>query len=150
MVDDDIGLQNNWSAISVVNHTTTMTSLAFEHLAKSEKRITFEHASPGFVRTSIFSKLTPLESSGIWWRMGLASIRGIVSVVMLMFGISEEESGERHSYHMTSDTFEAGVVRIDKDSEIVGSLGVLEKYRGSWPDKIWEHTLRVFDEALAT
>ena len=69
MVNDDLGLDTKWSPISVVNHTSTMTSLAFEHLANNDrdndKKIAYLHASPGFVRTTIFSRLTPPESSGL-------------------------------------------------------------------------------------
>ena len=72
----------------------------------------------------------------------------MVSVVMLLFGISEEESGERHAYHLTGGKFGAGAVRIDKGSEEVRKLGVLERYRGSWPERVWEHTLKVFEGAL--
>ena len=153
MVNDDLGLDTKWSPISVVNHTSTMTSLAFEHLANNDrdndKKIAYLHASPGFVRTTIFSRLTPPESSGLTWRMTLATIRGVVSVVMLLFGISEEESGERHAYHLTCEDLGPGAIRIDKGSEVVHELGVLEKYRGSWPERVWEHTVGVTEKALA-
>ena len=46
MRDEDIGLEQHWYPLAVINHTTTMTSLAFEHLAENDNRITFLHAFP--------------------------------------------------------------------------------------------------------
>lgn len=43
MRDEDLGLEQHWSTISIINHTTTMTSLAFDHLAENDERITFLH-----------------------------------------------------------------------------------------------------------
>jgi hypothetical protein len=36
MRDDDVGLERHWSTLAVVTHTTTMTSLAFKHLAEND------------------------------------------------------------------------------------------------------------------
>lgn len=119
MYDDGIGLDNHWSTFAVVNHTTTMTSLAFEYLATNDKCITFLHTCPGLVRTDIFARLTPPEGSSFLWRVALASIRGVVAVAMLLIGISIEESGERHAFHLTNDTHTPGVWLIDPSSELV-------------------------------
>lgn len=43
----DVSLEQHWSLLTVVNHTTIITSLVFEHLAKNDKQITFLHACPG-------------------------------------------------------------------------------------------------------
>ncbi|KAF4219099.1 hypothetical protein CNMCM8980_010048 [Aspergillus fumigatiaffinis] len=150
MHDEDIGLEQHWSPLAVVNHTTTMTSLAFEHLAENAKQITFLHAFPGWVRTDIFARLTAPESSGVAWRVTLAAIRGLVAVVMLIFGMSAEDSGERQAFHLTSNRYSPGAWRISPKSDEISTLGVLEQYRErGWPEKVWEHTLRVFDKALA-
>ncbi|KAF1348991.1 hypothetical protein BDV97DRAFT_415034 [Delphinella strobiligena] len=140
MYDDGIGLDNHWSTFAVVNHTTTMTSLAFEYLATNDKCITFLHTCPGLVRTDIFARLTPPEGSSFLWRVALASIRGVVAVAMLLIGISIEESGERHAFHLTNDTHTPGVWLIDPSSELVE--------RG-WPEKIWEYTEQIFAKALS-
>ncbi|KAG2000847.1 hypothetical protein GB937_010766 [Aspergillus fischeri] len=150
MHDEDIGLEQHWSPLAVVNHSTTMTSLAFEHLAENDKQITFLHAFPGWVRTDIFARLTAPESSGVAWRVTLAAIRGLVAVVMLIFGMSAEDSGERQAFHLTSDRYSPGAWRISPKSDQISAPGVLEQYRERrWPEKVWEHTLRVFDKALA-
>lgn len=62
------------------------------------------HAFPGWVQTDIFARLTPPESSEILWRITLAAVRGVVAVVMRFFGISTEESGERHAYYLKSES----------------------------------------------
>ena len=148
MYDDDVALQRHWSPIAVVNHTSTMTSLMFKHFAEIEKRITFIHASPGLVKTDIFAKLTPPPSSGITWRVALASIRGLVSIVMLFLAISVEESGERQAFHLTNNTFGPGAWLIGATSDKVSSPRVLEQYeQRGWTEKIWEHTMRIFEKA---
>jgi hypothetical protein len=140
MRDEDIGLEQQWSPLAVINHTTTMTSLVFEHLAENEKRITFLHAYPGLVQTDIFARLTAPESSGVVWRVTLASIRGLVAVVMLIFAMSAEDSGERQAFHLTSDRYNPGAWRIGYLSDQVSVPGVLEQYRErGWLEKVWEH-----------
>ena len=148
--EQDIGLEQRWSPIAVVNHTTTMTTLAFEHLAEENKRVGFLHSYPGLVKTDIFARLTPPESSGIVWRVILATIRGIIAVVMLCVGMEVEECGERQAFLLTTDRYGPGAWRINSSSERVFTPGVLQRYReGSWSERIWDHTMGVFDTVLA-
>lgn len=150
MYDNDVGLDNHWSTIAVVNHTTTMTSLAFEYLAANDKCITFLHACPGLVRTDIFARLTPPEGSTFLWRVALASIRGVVAVAMLLIGMSVEESGERHASHLTSDTYRPGVWLIDPSSELVPVPLALEQYKErGWLETIWEYSEYIFGKAFS-
>ena len=151
MCDEDIGLEHHWSTFAVINHTVTMTSLAFEHFAKTDEQIIFLHAAPGLVKTKIFAKLTAPESSGLIWSMVVALLRGLFAVFMLISGISTEESGERQAFHLTSDRYSPGAWRIDALSDQVSKSGVLKQYREhGWPEKVWEHTVCVFGNALAT
>ena len=85
--EQDLGLERSWSAMSVVNHTTTMMTISFEHLAAQEPQMTFMHSYPGLVKTDIFTRLTPPAGSGIVWRVALASLRGFVAVLMMFFGL---------------------------------------------------------------
>lgn len=150
MYDEDIGLEQHWATRAVIDHATTMTSLAFEHLAENDQRITFLHAFPGLVRTDIFARLTAPASSGVAWRVVLASIRGLFAILILFFGMSAEDSGERQAFHLTSDIYSPGAWRIDSLSDQVYASGVLEQYRErGWPEKVWEHNVRIFDKALA-
>ena len=146
----DLGLDEHWSPFSVINHTTTMTTLAFEHLAEENRRLAFLHAYPGLVKTNIFSRLTPPESSGLLWRVTLASIRGLAAMAMLCFGMEVKECGERQAFHLTTDRYGPGMWRINSASEPVSAPGVLERYReGSWSERVWEYTMSIFDLTLA-
>ncbi len=150
MRDEDLGLEQHWSTASVINHTTTMTSLAFEHLAENDKRITFLHAYPGLVKTDIFARLIAPESSGVAWRAALVLIRGLVAIIMMLFAMSAEDSGERQAFHLTSDSYTPGAWRIDHLSDQVSAPGVLGQYRErGWPKKVWEYTVRTFEKTLA-
>lgn len=45
--EDDVNLEQKWAIRSVINHTTLLTSLAFDHLAAQDarKHIVFLHAT---------------------------------------------------------------------------------------------------------
>jgi NAD(P)-dependent dehydrogenase (short-subunit alcohol dehydrogenase family) len=152
MLEDDLGLEQHWSSGNLMNHTVTMTSLAFKYLAEDEnnKNILFLHATPGLVHTEIYSKLTAPESSGYAWKTTLPLLKGLLSVLWFCFAISVEESGERQAYNLTSDAYGPGAWRIDQSNELISTPGVLEQYieRG-WQEKVWEHTVRVFEKAAA-
>ena len=147
--EQDLGLHEHWSPISVINHTTIMTTLAFEHLADNNSRFAFLHSAPGLVKTDIFARLTPPESSGWLWKVTLASIRALAAVVMLCVGMEVEESGERQAFHLTADRYGPGMWRIDPSSEPVSAPGVLERYReGAWSERVWEYTMGIFDATM--
>lgn len=59
--EDDVNLDKKWAIRSVVNHTTLLTSLAFDHLAAQDtrKNIVFLHATCVLERFKSIS--TPLE-----------------------------------------------------------------------------------------
>ena len=147
--EQDLGLDEHWSPISVINHTTTMMTLAFEHLAKENPRFAFVHSCPGLVKTNIFARLIAPESSGLVWRVTLVLIRGLVAMVMLCFGMEVEECGERQAFHLTTDRYGPGMWRINPSSEPVSAPGVLERYReGSWSERVWGYTMGIFDTTL--
>ncbi|OBT65010.1 hypothetical protein VE03_05663 [Pseudogymnoascus sp. 23342-1-I1] len=153
MFDNDIGLEKRWSADAVITHTTTMTSLALGHLAKDDERITFLHVFPGLVNSGNFIRVNAAESSGVIWRVMLMVFCRMITALQLIFGVTPEECGERQAYHLTIDQFSPGAWRIDNSSDIVSERtgGVFEKYRDrGWPEKIWGHTISVFESALAT
>ena len=153
MNEDDLGLEQKWSLFGVINHTTTMMTLVLEHLAsqKENQEICFMHCYPGFVSTNFFARLAPPESSGVVWRTSLAGIRAFVGTLMLLFAMSPEQCGERQAFLLTSDQFGRGAWRVNSSDEEVASPGVLKKYReGSLTERIWEHTLQTFEQALET
>ena len=148
--EQDLGLDQSWSSRCVIKHTTTMTTLMFERLAKENQGITFMHAYPGLVKTDIIAGLSPLRGSGLVWIMTLAFVRGLAAIILLVFGMSVEECGERQAFLLTSDSYGPGAFRINSTSDQVLAPGILKRYREqSWSDRIWNHTTRTIDTALA-
>lgn len=151
MSNEDLGLAQRWSIFSVMKHTITMTSVSFEHLAQNDTRILFLHVAPGLVMTDNFSRLEAPDSSGIVWTIVLELIKGLICVIRMFLGVTLEEAGERNAFHLTSDIYRPGAWRINKKSDLVLEDSVLEQYREHrWRERVWEHNMRVFDEALTT
>ena len=65
--------------------------------------------------------------------------------------VDAKKTGERMAYLLTNVGFGPGAWRLDQSSDRIEAPGVLEGYReGGWREKVWEHTVGVFDKALAT
>lgn len=150
LYDEDIGLDSHWGMMAVVNHTTVLTSLVFDHLAETEKTITFIHCTPGFVNTGTERTLFPSKSNGfLWW--AFITIMQVVSGWVIRFtGKTVKEAGERQAYYLTSEKYCPGSWRTDQFNEVVPDNAILEQYKQrGWAAKGWEHTLQVWEKALA-
>ncbi|KAI0180527.1 hypothetical protein GGR52DRAFT_248193 [Hypoxylon sp. FL1284] len=150
--EDDLGLDKSWAILPAMNHTTTFNSLAFDYLSKhdDEKKIIFLHGFPGLVKTDK-RKLTPSKQSGIFWWAVTSVMQALSDVVVYFTGMNVEESGERHAYVLTSDSFQAGSWQINQYSDVVPPNDVLRKYREQGlAEKLWDHTQRVWEKALAS
>ncbi|KAL9039461.1 MAG: hypothetical protein Q9214_004870, partial [Letrouitia sp. 1 TL-2023] len=53
LITDDLGLKHHFSLLNVIDQTTTMHTLALEHIAKTNPSISFLHVYPGWVQTDI-------------------------------------------------------------------------------------------------
>jgi hypothetical protein len=150
LIEEDLGLERNWAPRNIINQSTTMMSLMFEHLSSQNQQMAFMHAYPGLVKTEIISGMTPLPGATIWNRIMLASLRGLMAVLMLIVGIDAKGCGERQVFYLTSDKFGPGRAwRINDKSEEVAAPGALAKYReGSWMERIWKFTIAIFEKAL--
>lgn len=151
--EDDIGLDKKWSIVSVVNHTTICTSLAFDCLAANDvkKRITFVHAMPGFVNTGTPRTTYPSKKDGLAWWAFLSVMQVVSGWIIRYFSMSLNESGERYSFHLTSDTFAPGSWRTDRHNNIIADNEALQYYQDcGWKEKIWDFTQRVWEKALAS
>lgn len=149
ILESDIGLEQNWSTRGLIHQTTMMTSLALDHLAENNNAIVFMHGFPGLVRTQIFAGQTAPKSSGLLWTITLALIRYVVAIMMLIMGFTPEESGERHAFLLTIDKFGPGAWLINEKCEESPAPAALQRYRETgWTEKIWEHTVRVWEKAL--
>lgn len=150
MDEKDMGLESHWSIMNVVKHTTVMTSLAFDYLAAQNDQITFIHNFPSLVRSDNFNRINPPPGSSLLWRVWLAVVKGVVSFVRLIVGMTPEEAGERQSYHLTSSYYGPGAFRVHQDSEIVPPGKALKHYEDNgWPDRVWEFTVSVWERVLA-
>ncbi|KAL1870723.1 hypothetical protein Daus18300_005043 [Diaporthe australafricana] len=149
--EDDLNLDKQWGIRAVVNHTTLLTSLAFDYLAEQspQGRIVFLHATPGFVNTNTprtKEHLPSREKAGLlqWAFLSFAQI--VSGWVIRYFGMNIKESGERHNFHLTSDGFEPGSWRVDRHSNAVPDNDVLKDYLGrGWAEKAWNFTVAKWD-----
>ncbi|KAK8043753.1 hypothetical protein PG994_012591 [Apiospora phragmitis] len=122
--DQDIGLEKKWGIVSVVDHTTICTSLAFDYLSANEtlKKTAFIHATPGFV---------------------------ISGWIIVYFGKSLSESGERHAYLLSTESISPGSSRTNKENDVVPDNEVLKYYHErNQGETIWNHTAQVREAAL--
>ncbi|EFX06377.1 short chain dehydrogenase reductase [Grosmannia clavigera kw1407] len=97
--DEDLDLRKpgNYSIANAAYHSATMLTLAFEHLARENPRISFVHAFPGVVATPLLSR----GSTGIK-RLLMA---GIVQPLVSLFSLSVDEAGARALFYLTSDRY---------------------------------------------
>ncbi|KAI0485534.1 hypothetical protein F4859DRAFT_471547 [Xylaria cf. heliscus] len=149
--EDDLGLEKSWSMTAVVNHTTVCNSLAFDYLAKmdGENKIVFLHATPGLVNTDISHKARPSTESGYLWWAFISAMQVIFGWAIYYFGIPVVESGERHSYHLTSDNFKPGSWQVNQYSTVLPPNKILKGYQErGLAEKVWDHSLRVWERAL--
>ena len=193
LITDDLGLKENYSILNVVDQTTTMHTLAFEHLAKYNPSISFLHAYPGWVKTDIVKNLFSLgqqHQGHLWWQLMDYLREWMVDWLLLpvfnLIATSVEECGERQLFHATNARYASrqeqekhhgdkndhagsttthsvlkdpyalcsvpgnGVYRVAANGETISDDKVLGPYRAdNMPEKIWEHTVVVFEEALS-
>lgn len=149
--ESDIGLEKSWSIISLINHTTLLMSLSFDYLAEqdSKKHIVYLHATPGLVITGS-KKQKPKLSAGFFRWIFLSILQFLSRYIMRFKGTPVLESGERHAFLLTSETYKPGSWKTDKDCEIVPNNEVLVSYQQrGWMGRAWEFTQQVWDRALA-
>jgi hypothetical protein len=154
LVLNDLSLKNNYSLRNCANHAITMTSLSMEELASSHPSISFVHAYPGIVKTSL------VRDNGFLIKTALNALYFLLSPMT----VGLEESGERHVYAGTNPSFAprgskrgndtavgsdgvqgSGSYLVGSDSAVVGNQKVLEGYRADGTRaSVWKHTLDIF------
>lgn len=152
--ENDVNLDKQWGIRAVVNHTTLLTSLAFDYLVEhdAQKHIVFLHATPGFVNTNTprTKEHLPSKKDGLLWWAFLSVIQVVSGWVIRYFGMNIKESGARHAFHLTSDTFQPGSWRVNSHSNAVPDNDTLKDYQNrGWAEKMWDFTHQVWDKALA-
>lgn len=175
LITDDLGLKDKFSLLNVVDQTTTMHTLALEHVAKRNPSVSFLHVYPGWVQTDLvdnfFKSKSRLNSTLYQFLTVLAG--WLFLPIFSLVATSVEESGERQLFHATSPRYHSartleseshwdletafecsvpgnGVYRVSAEGETVSDTKVLGPLRETgMPEKVWGHTIEVFAEALA-
>jgi hypothetical protein len=173
---NDIECKNNFGAIMSAGVGTTLTTLAFEELAKTNPKITFIHKYPGFVNTGAAAKI--LNSvTGILAIPAQLAIWLVLPIVNL-FSTTQEVAGERGLFLATSARYPPsksvapgvalptgvevakstivkdgkgnGVYTLDGLDDVTPDAPVMPGYRESDIGKTaWEKTQAVWDRAVA-
>jgi hypothetical protein len=130
----------------MANQSTTMHTLAFEHLAKQHPTVSFIHVSPGWVKTDIFRNMFH-SSEGCLFTVAqwtLVPLFGLVAT-------SVEDCGERQVFHATNARYAAHgeALRVGAKGEVVLDDKILGPLREEgWQQRVWEHTVHIWSEAL--
>jgi len=121
---NDMALETSYSILSFANHTATFTDLAIQYLASQPENatITFTHAYPGLVDTSI-SRSLPFY---VRWPMQAAVSIG---------GTSAEDCAEFMIHGML--TTEKGWRCVDSKGELVSNKPEVNE---DMLKKVWDHT----------
>ena len=174
LITHDLALKTNYSIPNVVDQTTTMHTLALEHIAKSNPSISFLHVYPGWVQTDFvdkfFASVSGLNSPLYTFLITLA--QWLFTPIFSLFATSVHDSGQRQLFHATSprypsartlqsrsrnpeNAFECsvpgnGVYRVTATGETVSDAKVLGPLREARMDeKVWDHTIEVFADVRA-
>lgn len=161
--EDNLDLRKNFSFAESTGYPASLNSLAIETLASQHPSISFIHDFPGLVAT-------PLLKTSMGSIVG--SILGFITKLM---SISAEESGEWHTFLLTSPAFpsqnaSAGL-DLDQSAKItkastgeVGGGSYILNYNGEdatnqtlmaqlrekgYAEIVWKHTLKIFEELTA-
>ncbi len=159
--DLDLRKPGNYSIAGAAVHSATMLTLAYEHHARENPRISFVHAYPGLVATPILSR----GSTGLLRLL----MTWIVIPLATLFATSVEDAGARALFYLTSDRYsvgngtvplpegieksprtQGGIFLSNAKSESVGNEKLLADFRARGVDEqVWRHTMEIFDACAA-
>nr|OQO18867.1 hypothetical protein B0A51_14533 [Rachicladosporium sp. CCFEE 5018]OQO25552.1 hypothetical protein B0A51_06871 [Rachicladosporium sp. CCFEE 5018] len=91
----DLDLKKNFGLHTALAHCTVMSDFMVEELAKRYPGTTFMHSYPGTVKTGIANELTGPARLAV----------KVMYSVMSPWILNVQESGERHFYQLTSQSF---------------------------------------------
>ena len=154
---DDLDLKQpgNFSFLKAQPQYLTMHSLALEQVADENPNITIIHSWPGWVQTGNLYR-TFKEDTWMGWLAWLT-----IGQLLRVFGLSNDESGQRHLFACTSAAFggqgvpwtgQAGLnVRNTAERGLFlvsfwnnsGPNKAMDQLRGTGKAKVWHHTQSV-------
>ncbi|KAI4118758.1 MAG: hypothetical protein LQ338_007354 [Usnochroma carphineum] len=170
LMEDDLELRNNFSMLNAAMHTSTMNTLALQHIAATHPRISCVHVFPGVVITNGYSILAEDFPAPLGWMF----MRLLVPLMKVVTA-SLDEVGQRHLFHATSARYPprdgewkgvsmpdgvqvaegadgklgSGCYLLGPDGETVGDRKLLEEYRRREMGKrIWDHSQEVFERVI--
>lgn len=179
LITNDLGLKEHFSLLNVIDQTTTMHTLALEYVAETNPSISFLHVYPGWVQTDIMENFfnSKYRLSSTLYQILSVLARWLFLPIFSLVAMSAEEARERQLFHTTSlrypsartpqsqssgqgeghyePAFECsvpgnGVYRVTAKGETVSDTKVLGPLREAhMPERIWNHTIEVFNEAVA-
>uniref|UniRef100_A0AC34FK52 NAD(P)-binding protein n=1 Tax=Panagrolaimus sp. ES5 TaxID=591445 RepID=A0AC34FK52_9BILA len=125
---DDMALEKTYSLTGAAMHATTFTDFMIQHFASKpeNENVTFTHAYPGFVKTTLAENL-PFYLR-IPAKVGMS----------LGLGISPEECAE-YMVHGLLGT-KKGFRYVDNKGETVSKTKVIDS---DMANKVWEHTSQI-------
>ncbi|KAF8885860.1 hypothetical protein CPB84DRAFT_1787979 [Gymnopilus junonius] len=128
---NDLGLKKGYSP--------TYNDLMMESFAEQAPNITYIHAAPGFVRTSLGSS-SPSPT--------LRVVSALLVSLARPLSVSQTECGEYMWNAVASTATKPGAWRIGSKGEDLG----MKRYFGGEEQRrrVWEHTVEVMRTALAT
>ncbi|CAF2893188.1 unnamed protein product [Rotaria sp. Silwood2] len=129
---NDMALENSYSLASAANHAMSFTDHAIQYLASQSENtnITFTHAFPGIVRTSLSDNLP------FWARLPLKCS------LALGLGVTPEDCAELMIHGMLGT--EKGYRYIDDKGETVTKKKPIQEEMVA---KVWEHTSRMISSS---
>ncbi|ETI21759.1 hypothetical protein G647_05828 [Cladophialophora carrionii CBS 160.54] len=160
----------HWGMLTVRSHVCVMHTFFFERLAEQHRgKISLVHLFPGMVMTKAFQN----PGVPLWGRLMFRIFRPILSVFATPVSESGERtlflaspqrfpacrgSGDQPTKAAsagapnlvvatgTDGKIGSGAYAVDIDGETCHKAKMIEKYRaGGVGEKIWEHTMKVFD-----
>jgi hypothetical protein len=136
----DLSLQKpgSFSIRAAANHAISMTSLTFDRLASdpANKGIAFIHSSPGGVDTNVGRGLGPVLQKVFSVGMFVLKPTGLVKGL--------RESGERHLWAGTSDTYASGLGMVGPNGDVSSSKVFEQLRKDGVGKKVWVHMEGVF------
>lgn len=151
----DLGLEKPEShgLMSSNKQAVTLTSLAMRELSLQNLGVSFAHANPGMVSTSVHDRWIT-SWIGPWTFVGKVLLWTLVPLFHAL-GYTPEQAGEVGLYELTDGKFRAeeggNWFRVGESGEVLGTPKVLSDHeRGGEGERVWEHTVGVFERVLGS
>ncbi|KAI4119553.1 MAG: hypothetical protein LQ345_000550 [Seirophora villosa] len=169
--EDDLDLKHNYGVLTSAHHGTTMSSLALEHLARQNPAVAFVHIYPGYVRTNILQSgfswpvafffkylLQPLLT---FFEIPLADVgdRQLFHATSARYPPLSSSSAPEAQGAPLPQTVQvaegidgkkgSGAYLATQDSDVApsGTGKLMTGYREKGvPEKVWGHTLEMFEK----